>query len=73
MSFLYVWYFVQHFTTHCIRPHFILEMFVSDLYKLQFFFFSFLHLLYNLSQTFINAYKLYFVLVHNAHIATVEG
>ena len=51
-----------------VTPHFV-EV-CSDLYKLVFLLpFSLLHFIINRSQTFINACKLYFVLVDNVYIA----
>ena len=53
---------------HKATPHFV-EVCFRDLYKLVFLLlFSVLRFIINGSQIFINAYKLYVVLVHNVYI-----
>ena len=45
--------FFQYGPTNHIRPHRLLQAFVSDLHKLQFLFFPFFYLFHNLYQNFI--------------------
>ena len=52
---------------HKATPHFVEVCFRFT--KTNFFPISLLRFIINRSQTFINAYKLYFVLVHNVYIA----
>ena len=71
--YMYIWHFSQHFSTQHIRPHYIHpkhKMFVDICFRFvqTLVFLLPFSLLHNLSETFLNAYKLFFVLVHNIYI-----
>ena len=67
MSFLYIWHFSQHCPTHHVT--FCRGLFqICTNYSFSSSLFSFRFII-NWFQSFINAYKLRFVLVHNIYVA----
>ena len=72
ISFLYIGYEIfpsASYTPHKASPHFVEVCFRFVQPTVFLLPFSPLRFIINQSQTFINTYKLYFVLVHNVYIA----